>query len=133
MEKSEQGRRDRPSVSRGELVPIPGAAHEYHSRVKLVPDMFSVGDLVTRIDDGAVAIPEFQRHFVWRPPQVADLLVSVARRWPIGSLLLLEGPQDFGVRPLDGAPELSRAELLILDGQQRLTALYHALGDRSSD
>jgi hypothetical protein len=101
--------------------------------VKLVPDMYSVRELVTLVDDGQLAIPEFQRRFVWRPPAVADLLVSVARRWPIGSLLLLEGPQDFAVRKLEGAPELTSAELLVLDGQQRITALYLALGDRSTD
>lgn len=95
--------------------------------------MYSVRDLVALVDDGQLAIPEFQRRFVWRPPAVADLLVSVARRWPIGSLLLLEGPQDFAVRSLEGAPVLTSAELLVLDGQQRITALYLALGDRSTD
>lgn len=101
--------------------------------MKLVPDMFSVSELVGLIDDGQLAIPEFQRPFVWRPPAVADLIVSVARRWPIGSLLLLEGPQDFAVRPIAAAPGLTSAQLLVLDGQQRITALYHAIGDRSAD
>jgi hypothetical protein len=59
---------------------------------------------------------------------VLDLLVSVARGWPIGTLLLADGPLDFAVRPLEGAPQLESADLLILDGQQRLTALYQALG-----
>jgi hypothetical protein len=85
------------------------------------------------VEEGELAIPEFQRPFVWRPPQVADLLVSVARRWPIGTLLLLEGPQDFAVRPLAEAPELTAAKLLVLDGQQRVTALYRALGHHVAD
>jgi hypothetical protein len=98
-----------------------------------VPEFQPVSDLVQMVEDGKLAIPEFQRPFVWKPPAVADLLVSVARRWPIGTLLLLEGPQDFAVRPLAEAPELNNVELLLLDGQQRMTALYRALGDHVGD
>jgi hypothetical protein len=98
-----------------------------------VPEFSSITDLVQMVEDGKLAIPEFQRPFVWKPAAVADLLVSVARRWPIGTLLLLEGPQDFAVRPLAEAPELNNVELLLLDGQQRMTALYRALGDHVGD
>lgn len=98
-----------------------------------VPEFTRLTDLVQMVEDGKLAIPEFQRPFVWKPPAVADLLVSVARRWPIGTLLLLEGPQDFAVRPLAEAPELNNVELLLLDGQQRMTALYRALGDHVGD
>jgi hypothetical protein len=98
-----------------------------------VPEFSLISDLVQMVEDGKLAIPEFQRPFVWKPPAVADLLVSVARRWPIGTLLLLEGPQDFAVRPLAEAPELNNVELLLLDGQQRMTALYRALGDHVGD
>jgi hypothetical protein len=98
-----------------------------------VPEFSRIADLVQMVEDGKLAIPEFQRPFVWKPPAVADLLVSVARRWPIGTLLLLEGPQDFAVRPLAEAPKLNNVELLLLDGQQRMTALYRALGDHVGD
>jgi hypothetical protein len=98
-----------------------------------VPEFTRISDLVGMVEDGKLAIPEFQRPFVWKPPAVADLLVSVARRWPIGTLLLLEGPQDFAVRPLAEAPELNNVDLLLLDGQQRMTALYRALGDHAGD
>jgi hypothetical protein len=101
--------------------------------VKQVPDLLPIRDMLDLVEEGKLAIPEFQRPFVWRPPQVADLLVSVARRWPIGTLLLLEGPQDFAVRPLAEAPELTEAKLLVLDGQQRATALYRALGHHVAD
>jgi hypothetical protein len=101
--------------------------------MKQVPDLVSVREMVDMVQNGQLAIPEFQRPFVWKPPQVADLLVSVARRWPIGTLLLLEGPQDFAVRPLAEAPEVTSATLLLLDGQQRMTALYRALGDHVGD
>ena len=101
--------------------------------MKLEPDSYTAEDLIDLVESGRLAIPDFQRRFVWRPGQVADLMISIARSWPIGSLLLLEGPADFAVRPLDGAPPLSEARLLILDGQQRVTALYQALGNRAAD
>jgi hypothetical protein len=101
--------------------------------MKQVPDLLPIRDMLSDVEAGELAIPEFQRPFVWRPPQVSDLLVSVARRWPIGTLLLLEGPQDFAVRPLAEAPELTSAKMLVLDGQQRVTALYRALGRQVGD
>jgi len=100
---------------------------------KQVPDLMDISEMIELTENGRLAIPEFQRPFVWKPPQVSDLLVSVARRWPIGTLLLLEGPQDFAVRSLAEAPELTNATLLVLDGQQRTTALYRALGDHVGD
>src|SRR5687768_16478110 len=97
------------------------------AEMKLSPEIRAVDDMIERIEEGRLALPQFQRDFVWRPPQVVDLLLSVARRWPTGTFLFLDGPQDFAARPLDEAPSLTSAEELILDGQQRMTALYHAL------
>ena len=68
-----------------------------------------------------------------------SLLTSVARQWPIGSLLIIQAERrvkdlGWGARPLSGAPEnTDDASILVLDGQQRLTSLYHALRDTSDD
>ncbi|WP_161965254.1 DUF262 domain-containing protein [Ornithinimicrobium cerasi] len=80
---------------------------------------------------GGLALPEFQREFVWDPNQVVELLDSVARGWPIGSLLILEGPQPFGIKSIAGGPPVSPGAVryYLLDGQQRITSLYHALTD----
>ncbi|WP_431522455.1 DUF262 domain-containing protein [Shinella zoogloeoides] len=74
-------------------------------------------------------MPDFQRDFVWSPTQVVDLLESIAREWPIGSLLLLKGPQPFAFRSIDSAPDVLHPELdlYVLDGQQRVTSVYHAI------
>ena len=90
---------------------------------------FSVQDLLDLIRTGSIALPEFQRPFVWEPSRVLELLDSVLNGWPIGSLLLLEGPQPFRIREVDGATEVvpDDVELYLLDGQQRVTALFHAL------
>ncbi|WIB66743.1 DUF262 domain-containing protein [Curtobacterium sp. MCBD17_035] len=90
---------------------------------------FSVTELLRLARSGLLALPEFQRPFVWEPGRVIELLDSVLNGWPVGSLLVLEGPQPFRIRPIDGAPEVyeDEVELYLLDGQQRVTALYHAL------
>lgn len=90
---------------------------------------FSVGHLVRMIDDGLIGLPNFQRDFVWPPSQIAALLDSVARDWPIGTLLLVPPVPELAMRPIKGAPSLRRdgVRYLVLDGQQRLTALYQAI------
>lgn len=82
---------------------------------------------------GKLGLPEFQRDFVWEPKEVVDLLDSVSRQWPIGSLLLLSGPQPFAYRSIASGPVLSESglDLYILDGQQRVTALYQAIANVS--
>lgn len=97
-------------------------------RQQLLP----IGEVVSLIANGEMALPEFQRDFVWDPNKVAELLDSVANGWPIGSLLLLEGPQPFGIKAISGGPKTipETVSLFILDGQQRVTSLFHALRDR---
>lgn len=103
--------------------------------MRLDPDGFSIKELIERIDNGKIALPEFQRDFEWKPREVAELLLSVARKWPIGSFLLLEidDPPPFAIRALAEAPEPSSPDRLILDGQQRSTAIYHAFGEHSKE
>jgi len=80
-----------------------------------------------------MALPQFQRDFVWDPNKVIELLDSISHGWPIGSLLLLEGPQAFETKDFKDGPTTSREKVqyYVLDGQQRLTSIYHAVSDRS--
>lgn len=89
---------------------------------------FSLAEVVQLVGTGRMALPEFQRDFVWDPNQVVELLDSVSNGWPIGSLLVLNGPQPFEVKEIYGGPGTSRdkVEFYLLDGQQRVTALFHA-------
>ncbi|WP_243697243.1 DUF262 domain-containing protein [Aeromicrobium phragmitis] len=85
--------------------------------------------LLDGIDAGTVALPNFQRDFDWNEPDVVSLLATVLCGWPAGSLLLMSGdPSFFKVREFDSAPPVRRAalEYVVLDGQQRLTSLFHA-------
>lgn len=88
--------------------------------------------LLEGIDQGQVVLPNFQRDFDWTDSDVRSLLGTVLSGWPIGSLLLVDGTHDFyDPRPIEKAPPVSNDIVhVILDGQQRLTALYQALYGR---
>ena len=101
------------------------------------PEPLSVSVIIRGIDEGRVALPEFQRDFDWDQKRIVSLLTSVARSWPIGTLLIVQGEQlvdrGWGRRALEGAPNLNNPNMLVLDGQQRLTALYQAIRDDVSE
>lgn len=103
--------------------------------MEFTPQTYKVSSLLARIDSGEIALPEFQRDFIWQPPAIADLLRTVARQWPAGTFLVLEveDKPEFAFKPLKGAAKTRRPKILILDGQQRTTALYHALTERAGE
>lgn len=79
--------------------------------------------ILDQIDIGSVALPEFQRGYVWNRNQVKGLMHSLYRMHPVGSLLVW-------VTRTENAPARGDGELapgvvkLLLDGQQRITSLY---------
>jgi len=93
----------------------------------------SLADLLRDIISGKIQLPDFQRGWVWGDQDIRSLLVSIARAFPVGAVMMLEAGGDtrFKVRPVEGidstkiTPE--DTELLILDGQQRLTSLTQVL------
>lgn len=93
----------------------------------------SLNDLLREIKQGKIQLPDFQRGWVWDDDHIRDLLVSIARSFPIGAVMLLEagGEVRFETRPVEGledkVPKDRAPEKLILDGQQRLTTLTQAL------
>lgn len=105
------------------------------------PSVDRIDDLAKRILNGDIYLPKFQREFVWEKPQVLDLLDSVARNYPIGSILLWQSKQE-----LRSESRIADLEILLpkpdypvnylLDGQQRLSsicgALYWKGGDANS-
>lgn len=82
-----------------------------------------VSAVLDRIDSGAIALPEFQRGYVWGRKQVRDLVESLYRGFPVGSLLLWETATDSADTRGDGPLQRGYVQLL-LDGQQRITSLY---------
>lgn len=90
-----------------------------------------LADLLEDIVEGLLQLPDFQRGWVWDDEHIRSLLVSIARSFPIGAIMLLEtgGEARFQVRPVEGVSvsKANGAEMLILDGQQRLTSLTQVL------
>jgi hypothetical protein len=93
----------------------------------------SVKELIEDLHTNAAVLPEFQRDFVWNPSATVDLLISIANDHPAGNILRVRDGSQIATRSVHSAPTPSedhRPTFLILDGQQRLTSLYHALYGR---
>ncbi len=96
-----------------------------------------VGVLLTELREGKLALPEFQRSFIWPARNTARLLSSLMARYPAGAILTWRaGDHKLADRPVEGGPAIPQGvglpERLVLDGQQRLTSLYrayHAIGE----
>ena len=91
----------------------------------------SLRDLLKNISSGKIQLPDFQRGWVWDDDHIKSLLVSIARSFPVGAIMLLEagGDAKFKARPIEGVEltNTTKPEKLILDGQQRLTSLTQVL------
>ncbi len=89
-------------------------------------------EIINDITKGKVQLPDFQRGWVWDDEHVRSLLVSIARSFPVGAVMLLDtgGDVQFQVRPIENVSfdgKIPDPEKLILDGQQRLTSLTQVL------
>ncbi len=85
-----------------------------------------------QIDRGEIQLPDFQRSWVWDDHLICSLIASVSLSYPIGVVMLLDTVSEttnFKCRAIEGAPESSdpKPSSLILDGQQRMTAIYSVL------
>jgi len=94
------------------------------------PDHVSLSTLIDRLREGRYAIPDFQREFEWMPWDIRDLMRSIFLDYYIGSLLLWKGKHEtfeaLSCEPVYGYSGTGNPELIVLDGQQRLTAMYYA-------
>lgn len=89
-----------------------------------------VSTILDQIDIGSIALPEFQRGYVWNRDQVRALMQSLYRRYPVGSLLVWTTRSEGASTRGDGtvAPGVVK---LLLDGQQRMTSLYGIIRGRA--
>lgn len=95
------------------------------------PNHVGLSTLVTHLRDGRYVIPDFQRDFEWEPWDISALMRSIFLDYYIGSLLLWKGKAEnfdalaceaiYGYKGKNGSPDY-----IVLDGQQRLTAMYYA-------
>ena len=91
----------------------------------------ALSKLLEEVSEGKIQLPDFQRGWIWDDDHIRSLLVSIARSFPIGSIMLLEagGAAKFQIRPVEGIYPSNggKTEKLILDGQQELTSLTQVL------
>ena len=94
------------------------------------PDHVSLDNMISRLREGRYVIPDFQREFEWQPWDILELMRSIFLDYHIGSLLLWRGkPANFealACEPIYGFDGEADATHIVLDGQQRLTAMYYA-------
>jgi hypothetical protein len=109
-----------------ELVDI--SEHEFEMERLPEPEKKSIEDIFKDVENGRYAIPKFQRYWTWTTTQIEELWESIFRSYYIGSLLYWEvGAEKLGSTPVEGAPNTAKDASYILDGQQRITAIYYAI------
>ena len=88
-----------------------------------------VGDLLTDVQNGRIGLPDLQRPFVWKDNKVRQLLDSMLKGFPIGFIMLWESPSDFENISQIGTNDkaYTAPRDLVIDGQQRLTALIASI------
>ena len=94
----------------------------------------TIGILFDQIDRGELGLPELQRPFVWGTTKVRDLFDSMYRGYPIGYFLFWANDSDDQIKVKQIGKNEKDAIVprsLIIDGQQRLTALYCIVKNRS--
>jgi hypothetical protein len=85
---------------------------------------YSLSGLLQYIGMGQIGLPEIQRPFVWPNAKVRDLFDSMYRGFPVGYLLFWATGSGNGHKQIGAGEKQKVSELLIVDGQQRLTSLY---------
>jgi len=85
-------------------------------------NQYTVDNVVNWVKSGEIAIPEIQRPFVWKSSKVRDLMDSLYQGYPVGYIISWRNPD---VKLKDGS--LSMGKKVLIDGQQRVTALTTAL------
>ena len=91
---------------------------------------FNLNNLLSDLERGRFVIPDFQREFEWEAWDVRDLIKSIFQDYYIGTLLLWEVKDDntktLACEPIRGNNTKGNENHIVLDGQQRLTAMYTA-------
>ena len=81
-----------------------------------------ISTILAWVESGAIAIPEIQRPFVWTSTQVRDLMDSLYQGYPVGYIITWQNPD---IKLKDGTT--SQGKRILIDGQQRITALRAAI------
>lgn len=95
-----------------------------------------IDKIIGRINAGDIKIPAFQRAYVWKQSQILDLLDSIVKNYPIGSILLwstsdkLKHTRNIAGYSIPENPEEYPVNY-VLDGQQRVSSIYASFSDKT--
>lgn len=108
------------------------AEHQMDSISTFDITKYPLFDVMKDIKIGRIQLPDFQRDWVWDDTHVRRLLASISLAYPIGAVMMLQQGierQQFKPRLLDGVinAAIQTPNLLVLDGQQRLTTSFMVL------
>ncbi len=91
---------------------------------------FTIENLLNDIEMGNIALPEIQRPYVWDTTKARDLIDSLYKGLPVGSIILWDIYEVNGVKEIN--PEIkSNPKYLVIDGQQRLTSLFSIIKNKN--
>jgi hypothetical protein len=83
-----------------------------------------IRELLDGINKRDLVLPEFQREYVWSKEQAKQLFVSLAKDYPVGSLMIWKTDEPPELKNIKNLPTILGSFDVILDGQQRLTTLF---------
>jgi len=88
---------------------------------------YTLQGLMNQVQMGQIGLPDIQRPFVWKNTKVRDLFDSMYRGYPVGYLLFWQNGLPGGHKQIGTDIKQLVAQLLVVDGQQRLTSLHAVL------
>ncbi|WP_082801297.1 DUF262 domain-containing protein [Herbidospora cretacea] len=97
---------------------------------------FEVQQLVHLVWQGRIRVPSYSRRIVWSQKEVAQLFDSIARGYPVGTLMFAEGPgkeEDLRLGPISIHAQADNWVYWVIDGQQRLISLASAMHTASQN
>ena len=102
--------------------------HSYDTVKIPPPEKKTLEEIFQDVEKGRCAVPDFQRYWTWNKKQIEELWESIFQGYYIGSLLTWPfSEQKLGKTSIVGGPTLKENPDLVLDGQQRITAIYYAV------
>jgi len=91
---------------------------------------YSLDGLMSQVQMGHIGLPDIQRPFIWKNIKVRDLFDSMYRGYPVGYLLFWQNGFADGHKVIGADEKQMVPQLLVVDGQQRLTSLHAVLNKR---
>ena len=83
-----------------------------------------ISTILEKIDENQLFVPAFQREYVWKREDAKQLIDSLIKEYPTGTMLTWENSRLTGIKGAYKYNEKQGAVRVLLDGQQRITTLY---------